>query len=181
MTVIKNKIINLTTLLLCLLCLPANATSSPAHKHLDDPQLVGEARFKVMFWDVFDASLYANSGRYNTTQPFALSLRYLRPLEGKKIVAKSMEEIRKQRPEASPEQLARWERELLGIIPDVSKGTAITGVRTNDGHTLFYFGDDAIGSINDTEFTNAFFDIWLGGKTSDPRFRYRLLGGGQDT
>ncbi|MFK7859435.1 MAG: chalcone isomerase family protein [Granulosicoccus sp.] len=173
--------LSLTLMLLCIAWLPAQAASSPLQTHFDDAQLVGEARLKVMFWDVFDARLYADSGLYRSSEPFALSLSYLRSLDGRKIVSKSMEEIRRQAPGSSPEQLARWEKKLLSIIPDVSKGTSITGVRTEEGSTVFYFGNNEIGRVDDLEFTNAFFNIWLGSNTSDPTFRYKLLGGEKDT
>ena len=149
--------------------------------YLESPQLVGKARLKVLLWSVFDASLYADSGKYDATEPFALSLKYLRSLDGKKIVAKSMEEIKSQQPQAGSEQLARWKQQLLQIIPDVKNGTTITGVRTIDGYTSFYMDDKKLGSINDVAFTQAFFDIWLSEKTSEPKFRSKLLGRAKGT
>ena len=168
--------LSLSAILVSLLCLPAHATPAAVNDYLDNPQLVGKARLKVLLWNVFDASLYADSGHYDSAAPFALSLNYLRALEGKQIVAKSMEEIKNQQPDTSKEQLALWERDLLRMIPDVSNGTTITGVRTNDSFTSFYLNDTKLGSINDVAFTQAFFGIWLGEKTSNPKFRHKLLG-----
>ncbi|MFK8081120.1 MAG: chalcone isomerase family protein [Granulosicoccus sp.] len=176
----SNLKVALSMVLFCALSMPAQATPQVIKTHLADPELVGEARLKVMFWNVFDASLYAESGHYQENQPFALSLTYLRSLEGKKIVDKSMEEIRRQSPDTSDGQLVRWEQKLLEIIPDVSKGTSITGVRTPEGHTRFYFGNEPIGSVQDSTFTHAFFSIWLSSEASDPKFRHKLLGGNKD-
>lgn len=169
---LKRKICILLTLLVSL---PGHATLS-INNPISSAQLIGEARLKVMLWNVFDAKLYAPPGYYDANQPFALSLTYLRALDGKKIVSKSMEEIRRQALFGSAAQHAKWQVALSGIIPDVYKGTTLTGVRSQEGYTLFYLGGDEVGRIEDTEFTQAFFAIWLGEKTSNPRMRNRLTG-----
>lgn len=169
----------LITAVLFLISAPLRAQLSVAQNYLGDPQLVGEARLQVMLWKVFDASLYTQSGEYDANAPFSLSLRYLRQLDGHKIVSKTMEEIRRQDSSVDSEQLALWEEQLGKIIPDVSKGTTITGVRTPEGYTRLYFGNLKIGEIQDLAFTQAFFDIWLGENTSNPRLRNNLIGSGQ--
>jgi len=168
-------------LVLSLLAAPAYSTNAAVDGSLDNAQLVGEARLKVMFWDVFDASLYSESGVYRPDEPFALTLRYLRSIDREKIVAKSIEEIQRQDAGLSDEQLTRWQRELSQIIPDVREGSTITGVRTDDGFTVFYANGQQVGSIDDGDFTRAFFDIWLGEKSSEQKLRFQLLGGAQDT
>jgi len=121
-----------------------------------------------------DAELYAPNGQYNKQQPFALSLTYLRKLKGTKIVESTLSELRAQgmQDEAS---LADWSNQLQTIFPDVAKGSNITGVRDSAGHTVFYCDDSACGSVSDENFTNRFFDIWLGKATSKPEFRKKLL------
>ncbi|HCD79966.1 MAG TPA: hypothetical protein DEQ81_08050, partial [Alphaproteobacteria bacterium] len=42
-----------------------------------DAELVGEARFKVMFFKIYDAQLYAPNGRYSAGNPYSLRLHYL--------------------------------------------------------------------------------------------------------
>ncbi len=170
-----HKMLKICTLFISLFSLPGYATVA-INKYMDSPQLVGEARLKVMLWNVFDAKLFSPSGRYESGEPFALSLTYLRSLHGDKIVAKSIEEIRNQGVYGDEGQYAKWQAALGKIIPDVDKGTTLTGVRSAQGHTLFYLGNDRIGEIEDVEFTNAFFSIWLGEKTSNASLRNRLLG-----
>jgi hypothetical protein len=41
---------------------------------------------------------------------------------------------------------------------------------------VFYSNGEEIGSVDDSEFTTSFFNIWLGEKTSEPKFRKALLG-----
>ncbi len=74
------------------------------------------------------------------------------------------------------EKLALWKSKLDSIIPDVDTSTTITGVRDSNVHTLFYENGTLIGEIKDPQFTRAFFNIWLGEKTSEPKLRSRLLG-----
>jgi len=162
-------------LLAFLFLVPAHADSVVAEEFMPDPQVVGKGRMKVMLWNVFDATLYAENGQYDADKPFALSLAYLRKLKGKKIVEKTLSEIRSQGPLDS-ETGKRWSTALDKIIPDVDDKTIITGVRDARANTLFYQNGAFIGQIDDPAFTEAFFGIWLGNKSSKPELTRKLLG-----
>ncbi len=136
---------------------------------------VGEARLTVLFWDVYDARLYAPEGKWSADSSYALSLTYLRDLDGQKIAERSIKEIREQG-FADEITLARWYEMLLAILPDVSDQNQIVGYADGDANTLFYLDGQLIGEIREPEFTRAFFDIWLGEKTSQPKLRDQLLG-----
>ncbi len=142
---------------------------------MDGMDLVGEARMEVLFWKVYDARLYAPGGSWSERTPFALSLTYLRDLQGDKIAERSIQEMRKQG--FSDElTLARWYGELALIIPDVGDQNEIVGLADENAHTRFYLDGELIGEIKEPDFTRAFFAIWLGEKTSEPEFRDQLLG-----
>ena len=154
-----------------------SALARAIDNNLNNPQLVGEARLKFAFWKVFDAALYSETGRYDSKAPFALELTYLRALKSEKIVDKSMQEIRRLTSSSiTAGQLKVWRQRLSDMIPDVSKGMSITGIRTPEGYTEIYVGDTRKGSIDDTNFTDAFFAIWLGEDTAEPEFRAKLTG-----
>jgi hypothetical protein len=138
-------------------------------------RVVGEARLRVLFWDIYDARLLAPEGRYASAGPFALELTYLRRLDGEKIAARAIEEIRRQGPR-DESVLARWEEALLRIIPDVRSDDTITGIASEDGSTHFLLDGELIGEVEDPAFTRAFFAIWLGEESSEPLLRDRLLG-----
>ncbi len=138
-------------------------------------QKVGQARMTVMLWDVYDATLYAPEGKWRQDKPFALQLSYLRHLEAKKIAMRSIEEMRGQG-FSDEVKLATWYTQLQKIFPDVHAGVSITGVKTTTGETIFYKDNAEIGRINDPVFSTAFFNIWLGDKTSQPDLRRKLLG-----
>ena len=61
-------------------------------------------------------------------------------------------------------------RGVRGLVSD-------TGVRDARGHTLLFDGEALLGAVDDPAFTRAFFDIWLGERTSRPALRERLLAG----
>lgn len=135
---------------------------------------VGTARLSVMFWNIYDATLYAPGGEWREGRPFALTLAYLRALDGDKIADRSAEEIRKLG-YGDEAMLAGWHGQMRKIFPDVDRGTRLTGVYTSGGATEFYNGDTLIGRIDDAAFGAWFFDIWLGENTSEPHLRRQLL------
>ena len=149
-----------------------------AQLHVEDAKLVGDARLKVMFWSVFDARLYAEGGVFNQLEPFALSLSYLRKLKGEQIISKTIEEMMDQK-KFDKQELADWSVQLSSIIKDVNASTTITGVRDERGYTLFYRNGKPAGTIENTRFTEGFFDIWLGENTSEPQLRRNLLSAGK--
>lgn len=143
--------------------------------HVPNAQLVGEGKLTYMLWDVYTAHLYAPGGNWNMEEPFALTLHYLRHLNGKAIAERSVEEIRKQgfRDEV---KLAAWYREMESIFPDVNKGDEITGIYLPGKKTVFYLNGEKIGHVMDAEFGTHFFNIWLDAKTSEPELRQMLVG-----
>ena len=150
------------------------ADQAIADKHISNAELVGKARFKVIFWSVFDATLYAKDANFQADQPFALSLSYLRKIEGSEIVASSITEMKAQNL-FTDDELSDWEAQLSDFIPDVNDEITITGVRDKTGSSLFYSNGTLIGQIDNQRFTQGFFSIWLGEKTRDKKFRAQLL------
>lgn len=141
---------------------------------LTEAQCVGSAMFTYVFWDVYEASLFAPNGKYTGKTPFALSLVYQRTLKGKRIAQRSMEEIKKQGPFTDSKGQV-WLSQMEALFPDVSKGDVITGVANKAGYSEFYLNGELLGLVNDVEFTERFFGIWLSENTSEPELRSALL------
>ncbi|ADZ69660.1 chalcone isomerase family protein [Polymorphum gilvum] len=160
---------------LLLASVSARADIGPAARLVPAAELVGKGRLTFLGFTVFDAELYAPQGDYEAGRPFALRLTYLRAFSGAAIARRSAEEMRRQgtRDEA---RLADWERQMRAIFPDVAPGTSITGVRTAEGHAVFYAGGRRLGAIRDAEFARRFFAIWLGPDSREPALRARLVG-----
>ena len=163
------KLISLSVLLCCMSA--ANAVSS----YISNPLPVGEARLEVMFFDIYDAKLIASDGDFHPDKPFALSLTYLREFKGKSIASRSIDEMRDQGMEDEV-KLATWFEQMQQLFPDVDKGQTITGIADASGRAVFYYNDSKIGSVDDPDFTQWFFNIWLSENTSQPKMREKLLG-----
>ncbi len=172
---------SITKPVICMVSLLALIGVKPAfamehiRQHVPHAQEVGEARMSVMFWDIYDATLFAPNGKWDGNKPFALHLTYLRHLGGDKIADRSVQEMRAQGFKDEV-KLATWHTQMRQIFPDVSEGDAITGIFTKDGQSLFFKNNMEIGRIQDTEFTQHFSAIWLDPKTSAPSVRLGLLG-----
>lgn len=146
-----------------------------ALKYIPNAEKVGTGRLSVVFWDVYDATLYAPNGKWDAHKPYALSIRYFREIEGGDIADRSAEEIRKQgfSDEAT---LSQWQTQMRNIFPGVRSGSELTAVYTAQQSTNFYADGKPIGSIKNPEFSMHFFNIWLSEKTSEPELRKKLLG-----
>ncbi len=142
---------------------------------IPEAKLVGKGRFEYMFWDIYDAYLYAPNGKFDDDKPYALTLSYLREVEGREIAKRSIEEMDEQNL-CESNRFSDWEGRLASIFPDVSEGQTITGVRDKDQYARFYLNGQAIGVIKEPEFTRCFFAIWLSDRTSVPELRQKLLG-----
>lgn len=170
----------LVAVLAAFLLLPGPAAAdtalSTSARYFANPQKVGEAVLKYLFWDVYRAELFAPAAAWRADAPFALSLNYLRDIDGVDIADRTISEMRDQgfNDEA---RLSAWQTALRKIFPDVSDGTNLTGIRDKAGNTIFYRDGKKIGEIADQVFTRRFFDIWLGEDTSEPTLRRALLGG----
>lgn len=137
--------------------------------------VVGRGVLSYVFWEVYEATLYAPKGHFDPRKPFALSIEYYLDINGRDIADKSVQEMRRQgfRDEI---KLAAWNAQLKAIIPDVGKGTVLSAIYTPEQQTDFYRGSQAIGTIKGDDFAKLFFGIWLGDQTSKPELRRALLG-----
>jgi hypothetical protein len=145
------------------------------HTTIPDASIVGRGTLTYAFWDIYDATLYAPQGKWDRNKPFALSIHYKWPLEGKSIADRSVQEMRKQGFQDEV-KLATWTAQMKSIFPDVGQGTVLTAIHAPGAKTVFYHDNKLIGSIKGDEFGRYFFDIWLSEKTSAPDLRRNLLG-----
>lgn len=152
-----------------------NSMPQSVSKYVPQAQLVGEGKLTYLFWDVYDAQLFAPAGKWQNSPPYALKLSYLRDLNGKAIAERSVKEMKKQGAN-NQQQLEQWLQVMTDIFPDVAEGDTITGVLQSDYSTVFYKNDAQIGVVEDKAFGEQFFAIWLDDKTSEPELRKKLIG-----
>ena len=153
----------------------AHANLAIAAQYMPQPHMVGNTTFRVLLWDIYDATLYAPHGRWQAKQPYALRLTYHRGFSGTDIAARSAEEIH-QLGYTNSAQLERWQQQMQAMFPDVGSQSQLTGVRDAQGHAHFYHNKAYLGQIADPDFSHWFFGIWLAPNTQEPSLRRELLG-----
>ena len=135
----------------------------------------GAARLKVLFWDIYESSLYTPDGTWSEgIRPLRLDIRYLRAISALDLVKQTGKEWAEQG-KSSPQHMV-WQGELLSIWPDVTEGDVISLAIDPSGVSTFLFNGDAIGTIGDPQFGEDFAGIWLSPDTTRPALRRQLIG-----
>ena len=101
---------------LCTLVFSGFSVANP----LDDLKKVGEAKLKVLFWDVYNSSLYSKTGEYQAEQfPQALKINYLRDIDAEDLIERTKDEWEKL--EIKQVTFSQWIPLLTNIFPDIKK------------------------------------------------------------
>jgi hypothetical protein len=163
-----------------LLTLPLNvaAENVPAEvkQAIPDAEKVGSGRLNYLFFDIYDATLFAPEGTYEKGEPVALQLNYLRSLDSKELVDETMGQFDKNGYKDSPNR-AKWQETLERLSQPVKPGTKVTGVYHADGTSQFYQNGQPTGKVTDVAFNDAFFGLWLKNPPAVPmKLHQQLLG-----
>ncbi|WP_413702284.1 chalcone isomerase family protein [Psychromonas sp. KJ10-10] len=146
-----------------------NATSLPQ-------QLikVGEGTMSWMFLDIYHASLFTSTGKYNEqSHPQVLTINYLKNIKKNSLIEATEEQWLLH--DVDEEKLKNWLQLLHQIWPDINKGDSLTFHVAENKEGYFYYNQELIGRIPNEDFCNAFLAIWLSEKTSQPKLRRQLL------
>jgi hypothetical protein len=160
--------------------MPAVEVPPEVAQALPQSQALGAGRLRYLLWDVFDATLWVVQnfrGVQYFDHAFALELRYLRKFSGASLVESSVQEMRRVG-SLDPSKEAAWTATMQTAFADVQAGDRITGVHRPGVGAQFFFNGRLRGTVNDPTFARAFFGIWLGASTSEPRLRSALLAEG---
>lgn len=150
---------------------------------LANARLAGRTRLRVWGFEVYDAQLWVASGfraREFAQFPLALSLSYLRALNGPAIAERSLKEMRgiaTQTDETAPHPWAQWLKTMTALFPNVQAGDRLTGLHQPALGARFWLNGKPLGEVADPRFSAAFFGIWLHESTSEPALRRELLAG----
>jgi len=136
--------------------------------------VVGQARFHLLWFTVYDATLEAPTRdfRFPATAPFRLSLQYHRPVKAEQIVNATLDQWRRQQLQWSPE----WETLLQQTIPAVAKNDVLQLEVAPDGTAALLHNEQETARFTNPDFVTAFAGIWLSERTTDPGFRRQLMG-----
>ena len=150
-------------------------------QELPGARLQGSGRLTYFGLHVYDARLWVDD-RFDPARfaalPLAIELDYARTLYGKLIAERSLTEMKKvgDVPDAKAEA---WLADLTRLFPDVNKGDRITGIQQPGEAARFFVNGRARGDVRDPAFVPLFFGIWLSPRSSEPKLRQALIGGGK--
>jgi hypothetical protein len=137
---------------------------------------VGSALFTVLFWDIYNSTLYSDSGVFidgDTKQTLVFKIDYLKDITRDDLIERTVEQW--QHLEVQESEYLHFIPELIDIWPNISAGDSLTLLIQNQ-NSRFYFNGDYIGSITQSSFGPLFLSIWLSPQTSQKRLRRKLLG-----
>jgi hypothetical protein len=146
----------------------------PAWARVPLPEVVGEAapwqlrgsgEMRFLGWRVYEAALW------QAGDAEALAIRYDRAISGERLVSTTLDEMLR----LGIREPSRWREALEKAFPDVTPGDVLVARRA-EGRIQFYEGERRTASIDDGEFADAFFAIWLDPRTREPDLRAALLG-----
>lgn len=169
----RNFMLAASALLVSALITPAFAASCEASVPGDFSK-VGETRLSVLFWDVYDATLYSPSGEYEKSERQALKLNYLRDIDADDLIETTEEEWQKL--ELNSSEHDEWLTKLKDIWPDIKEGDCLLLLETKDGYAEFYQGEELLGTVESQEFTDQFLAIWLSPESRFKEERNELVG-----
>lgn len=167
---------------LFLMLAPGSASAVEKPPELGDrpgaAAIVGAASFRVLFWRIFDASLWSPDCVFDWNAPFALSLTYQHDFTARQLANKTVEEMA--RLSGKPEQVFdRFGAEFTGCIDDVKAGDRITAISEGaDKARLFVNGVERC-ALERPELRKQFFGIWLARNSAFPEETARLIGSGR--
>jgi hypothetical protein len=138
--------------------------------------LLGKAKFSVLFWDIYESSLFTTDGQQpfsNLCQHALFEIHYLRDISKKELIDNTVSQW---------QHLSLNENEYLAFLPlleniwlDINAGDRLS-MLSQKGTSVFYLNRQKIGEIESLTFAKTFLRIWLDENTSEPNLRQQLLG-----
>ena len=157
---------------------PAFAVVLPPSVAAQHPEFdrVGGGEMRWLGFKLYDAALWASArGEAAMGDAHVLSIRYSRAIGSERLVAVSLDEMRRLG-FGDEVRLARWGEALAAALPSVEAGDTLAALhRPGEGAQFWHQGQPS-GEIRDPELARAFFAIWLDPRTLEPELRARLLG-----
>ena len=89
------------------LAVPGRLLADTLREIMPTAKKVGEARFKVFLFKIYDAELFAPDGRFDRKSPYALRLNYLLDAKKDRIISSTVKEMKRQKA-ASSKVIEGW-------------------------------------------------------------------------
>ena len=138
-------------------------------------KLIGQGTLKVLFFEVYDVRLLADSKAFSWKNKFQLEFEYKREVKKETVIESSIKEMRRQS-SVLDKDINKWQEYLEISIKPVQEGSQATVSWNPNGQITFHYQSSEPTTIEDENFARAFLNIWLGEETSQPKLRSQLFG-----
>jgi hypothetical protein len=137
-------------------------------------KLIGQGTLKVLFFEVYDIRLLADSKPFSWKNKFQLEFEYKREVKKETVIESSIKEMRRQS-SFLDKDINKWQEYLEISIKPVQEGSQAT-IEWNPRGTITFQNEGAKSvTIKDESFARSYINIWLGEETSQPNLRNQLL------
>jgi hypothetical protein len=134
---------------------------------------VGKVTLSILWFDVYQAQLFSESGAYLEGEPIKLTITYLRDFKADELI----DETRKQwKEKVGKDNINKWLSQLRHIWPDIKENDVLTLYIDDNEAAHFEQGERYLGAIDEPQFGRAFSDIWLSPTSSYPKLAAVLRG-----
>lgn len=155
-----------TTLFILLLSRTAAATWLP----------VGTVDYTWGPFHIYTITLYSENGEYQPNQrPLMLTLNYAKPVEGKNFAITLHKAISDSSPTIDAQTQTQWLAQLEKTLPDFQPKDLLNYIAL-DENGYFVLNDTVLEPQFDSQFNQAFLDIWLSPQSNFKRLQNKLLG-----
>ena len=137
-------------------------------------KLIGQGTLNVLFFEVYDVRLLADSKPFSWKNKFQLEFTYRREVKKESVIESSIKEMRRQS-SVLDKDINRWQEYLEQSIHPVQEGGRAKVSWNPSGQITFQYQNSEPTTIEDEDFAHAFLNIWLGSETSQPKLRSQLL------
>ena len=140
---------------------------------LPDYKFIGKAKYKYLFWDIYDASLVSETGDFDNKK-FALILNYNKKISKESVIEETINELKKQR-QYDEDEIKDLNILLNNTFKNIEVNDTFIAIKQNN-IAMFYFEGEKVLETKDQNFISVFFNIWLRKDSQDPEFTKTLLG-----
>ena len=143
-------------------------------KYFDEINLIGEANYSFLLWNIYDAQLYSSAKSFNKDR-FALLLRYNKKISKERLVNETIDDMKEQKT-LSKNQIDSWTRIFSNIYTNTQIGSRFLAIKMAEDKSIFFYNEKKIYESSDKDFLYLFFNIWLRKDSKNPSFSKKLLG-----
>ena len=108
-------------------------------KYFDEINLIGQANYSFLLWNIYDAQLYSSTKQFNKHR-FALILRYNKKITRERLVKETIDDMIEQKT-LSKIQIDDWTKIFSNIYKTTQIGSRFLAIKTAENKSIFFFNE----------------------------------------